>query len=240
MQKSDIDSTTSNLQTANTVQEPRLSSFSEEISVEAAPRLDQSEIRRKALHMLPGVAPFLLAVTPHGPTMLRKDLIFVSVVIIIFTSLFLFFRKHVEREGETNLLSTVYTYGAVVAAVLFLFREHAEFASVVTVIIAFGDSAAHIGGKLFGKTKLPWNPDKSWMGMFCFILFSAPFAALVFYMESRPSTTIQLAIACGFIASIAGCLAESINTTLTDNLRVGVASAAGVAISFFALQGILA
>lgn len=241
MPKSDTESTTTtDIPKTQSAREPDLSTVSEEVAVSENNADGHSEVRRKILHMSPGIAPFVLALTPHGPTLEIKDLIAVSIIIVIFILLFLKSRKHVERKGETNLLSTVFTYAGVVAAVLFLFRDHSEFAAVVTVIIAFGDSAAHIGGKLLGKTKLPWNKDKSWMGMLCFVLFSAPFAALAFYMEANPKTSIQIALVCGFTASIAGCLAETIDTKLTDNLRVGVAAAVGVAASFYTFQGYLA
>ena len=68
------------------------------------------------------------------------------------TAIFLGLYRVVRRPGERNLLSTTLSYPATIIATLLLFPGHAEFATVVVVILAFGDGTAYFGGKLFGRT----------------------------------------------------------------------------------------
>ena len=80
--------------------------------------------------------------------------------------------------------------------------------------LAFGDSAACIGGKLFGGRKLPWNEKKTWAGMLSFIVAAAPMATIAYFSEAnvlslafwgdgRPiSVSLAQAALCGTVATI--------------------------------------
>ena len=140
---------------------------------------------RKALHMTPGLFPFVLAAVPHPDPLQWNEVWFIAQICIVFTVGFLALHKVVRRPDEKNLLSTTLSYPIVILAMLALFRAHAEFTCVVVAILAFGDGAAYFGGTLFGKRKLPWNPQKSWAGLISFIAVSAPIASLAYWVEAR-------------------------------------------------------
>jgi dolichol kinase len=190
--------------------------------------------------MSPGLFPFILAAVPHPDPLEWNEVWFIAQICIVLTAGFLALHKVVRRPDEKNLLSTTLSYPITIIAMLALFRYHAEFTCVVVVILAFGDGAAYFGGTLFGKRKLPWNPQKSWAGMISFVVVSAPIAALAYWVEARnPSAPLSLAIICGTTAAVFGALAESIRTQITDNLRVGVAASVGVVVAYYTFANLL-
>jgi len=200
----------------------------------AAPAIVRGEIWRKVLHMSPGLLPFLLVLVPHPDPLGPVELINLSVLIAVLTGVFLASHRIVRRPGETDFLVTVLSYPGTILITLILFRANAEFATVVLCVLAFGDGAAFVSGKLFGRKPLPWNPQKTWAGSIGFVLCAAPTATMAYWLEAaNPSAPLVLAVICGTAASIAGSLAESIETDITDNLRVGVAAAVTVVATHF-------
>jgi len=110
---------------------------------------------------------------------------------------------------------------------------------VVVVVLALGDGAAYIGGKTFGKRKLPWNPEKTWVGSLSFIAVSGPIATLAYMVLARgDGHHWEIAAACGFAAAICGSAAESLPVKLTDNMRVGVSSLLAAAATHHVLVGL--
>jgi hypothetical protein len=60
-------------------------------------------------------------------------------------------------------------------------------------------------------------------------------AALIYWLEARPTVSGVQALVCGISAALLGGLAESVPSKITDNLRVGLAAAAGVVLAHTAL-----
>jgi dolichol kinase len=102
------------------------------------------------------------------------------------------------------------------------FPAQPEMGLVVTVIIAFGDGSATLGGMLVQGPSLPWNNDKSWVGFSAFLLISIPLAAVVYWGEARPGVSLSTALACVAPACLAAGVAESLPMRLNDNIRVGM------------------
>jgi len=208
------------------------------LSAEAQPAtmLHRGEMTRKLLHVVPGLIPFASRVIVHRDPLDAFSLMLVTGVTVILTGVFLASSRVVRRQGEREFLSATFSYPATILATLFLFPAQPEFACVVLIVIALGDSAAFFAGQLFGKARLPWNPEKSWAGMVMFVLVAAPLASLAYYFEAQnPSVPIGMALICGITAALVGAVAESIATSVTDNLRVGVASAVGVVAAHYAV-----
>lgn len=203
---------------------------------EPHPRLPRGEILRKSLHMLPGFIPFLMKDMAHLDPLDNAALVFLTVVSLMLTIVFLAVFRLVRRPGERNLLSAALSYPATVVGTIVLFPANLEFACVVVTILAFGDGFAYLCGRLFGKTGLPWNSHKTWLGTLGFIVFSGPIASLAFWLEAKPQVSIPSAAACGFSAAVAGAIAESLDVKLTDNLRVGLAAAFTVAMTSYLLS----
>ncbi len=202
-------------------------------------RTSGNEFYRKLLHMLPGVLPFVLAFLPHDdpPDWIAKS--WVIGLAFLLTGTYLLLRSRVSRPEETNFFSTALSYPACVLGTLLIFPSQAEFAMVVVIMIAFGDGSAYLFGKRFGKTKLPWNPEKTWAGVLGFVIISAPIATLAFWLEAKnPDVSLLLAAICCGVTSLLAAVAESWRTQLTDNLRVGLTAAIGISSSYFLLANI--
>lgn len=207
------------------------------------------EIVRKTLHMLPGFLPFALVLVPHPETLDRTSLLVVAAITVALTAIYLLSHRVVRRPDEDNFLSTALSYPAVILFMLIVFPQHAEFTCVVVVVLALGDGSAYLGGKLFGKRRLPWNSDKTWAGLFSFILVAGPIAALAYWLEANASAVAywgnraeiavpaSMALVCGVTAALCGSLAESLPMRITDNLRVGIAASAAVIIAHYAAAG---
>jgi dolichol kinase len=213
-----------------------------------------SEFVRKLLHMSPGLLPFVFAAVPHLDPL---DWIAQAAIVsccVVMTAVFLSLYRTVRRPGEDNLLSTAISYPAIVIATVLLFPAHVELMGVVVVVLALGDGAAYIGGKNFGKHKLPWNLDKTWVGSLSFIAVSGPIATLAYLvlaygdghqwgfaykaLGDAAGRHWEIAAACGFTAAICGSMAESLPVKLTDNLRVGVSALLAVTVTQYALVGL--
>lgn len=190
---------------------------------------------RKLLHMSPGALPFLMHNMPHEDPLDTAAIWFLTIVTVILTVVFLACFRIVRRPGESDLLATSVTYPGTFLVTMLLFPGNLEFACVVIAVLAVGDGSAYIFGRWLGKTPLPWNAQKTWMGTLGFVLCAAPVAALAYWIEARPEVSLGLAIACGSAAAIAGAIAESAPSKITDNLRVGVAAAVAVAATHFAI-----
>ncbi|QDU80354.1 Cytidylyltransferase family protein [Polystyrenella longa] len=204
------------------------------------PERQNSEFWRKSLHMLPGLLPFWLTTLPHEDPLQRHSLVFVTVIAVVLTLLFIVLQRVVRRNNESDFLLTTLSYPIIVVGSLWLFPGKIEFACVIVVILAFGDGSAFIGGKRWGRKKLPWNPDKSWAGFFSFIVVAAPMATYLFYqVADNPSVSLSNSLICAVTATVLAAIAESIDTKLTDNLRVGLAAALGVIGSWFLLVPML-
>lgn len=213
----------------------RADASSEAGKTSAGTRPRGGEFYRKLLHMSPGLLPFILVWIPHPARLDLKAQVIVTGLCVLLTVVFLSLHRVVRRLGEENLLSTALSYPAIVMAAVWLFPEHAELTGVVVVVLAFGDGAAYIGGKLFGRRALPWNPRKTWMGTTCFVLAAAPTAALAYWLLADPPQSFTVALISTTVTAIVAAIAESLPVRLTDNLRVGVSALAASALMEYAL-----
>ena len=182
------------------------------------------------MHMLPGLIPFVMRFIWHEDPLPLWNLAVVASVIAILTLLAIRNPQDVRRGHGESWLRTCLTFAIPPFVVLFCFPGNAEYAAVVICVLAFGDSAAAMGGRLFGQTRLPWNAHKTWVGLFCFILVASTFASLAFWGEARPQVALRIAVICGTSAAVLGGVAETLPMRIDDNLRISVAAAVGVVI----------
>ncbi len=190
-----------------------------------AKRLGMPEFRRRLLHMLPGLLPFVLWAYPHE----RLWELPVRVWVVGLTVLLAYFGiKHFNsmlREGERGSES-ILAYAISVLASLAIAPENPEFTLIVLVILAFGDGFATLGGMLIGGPKLFWNRDKTWAGLLSFWTVGTLMATIVYHGEL---TDVTWRTAVLFGAGVAACaaVAESLPLRFNDNFRVGIATLVG-------------
>lgn len=181
--------------------------------------------------MLPGFIPAIVATFYHDDPLPIWNLAVVAAAVAVL--LWLAIRKSGDcrRMDRESWARTCLTYAVPPMIVLCLFPANLEYAFVVLTVLAFGDSAAAIGGRRFGKRKLPWNREKTWAGFLCFLALASPIAILVFWGEARPRVTLGSAVVCGLIPAALGAFAETLRSRIDDNLRVCIAAAIGVVIT---------
>lgn len=188
-----------------------------------AGRMGKAELRRRLLHMTPGLLPVLLWLYPHSyPNWELPVRVWVCGLAL---GLALFGLKHfreVARAGESGGIDSVLSYSFSVLAALAIAPLHPEYCLIVLAILAFGDGSATLGGKLIGGPRLLWNRDKTWAGLLSFWICGTLVATLAYWGEVRPQPPLLSAVAVAAIVTAAAALAESLPLKVNDNLRVGI------------------
>lgn len=129
-------------------------------------------------------------------------------------------------RADAGLLS----YPLAVFGVVLLFLSRPELAAAAWGILAAGDGAASLVGRRATRA-LPWNPGKTWAGLFAFVVAgtAAGGALLRFVAAGTPAAAWPPVAAYGTAgaAAVTAAFAESWRSRVDDNLRI-VAVAAGV------------
>lgn len=188
-------------------------------------RIRGAELRRRLLHMIPGLFPFLLWAIPHpdpwGPYLFFAVVGVTALVVIQGLRQFAAFARPGEADGRSSILG----YALPMMVTLCISRGREEVFLLTLAILAFGDGSATVGGLLLGGRPLPWNSGKTLTGLLCFWAAGGILGTVVFWGEARPGISWMIAAAvAGTTAFFAGIL-ESLPSRMNDNLRVGFASA---------------
>ena len=133
-----------------------------------------------------------------------------------------------RRPEESNCLSlmSIFGYAAGIVPLFLLFPSQPELALTVTGVIAFGDGSATLFGLLFGKTKLPWNRNKSWVGLAAFVLVALPMAMLIYWRGAIPPVNVAAVAVCVVPTVLGSAFVESLPHRLNDNVFVSCSAAA--------------
>ena len=208
-------------------------------------RLTPHELRRRFWHIAPGLLPLALWFVPHrDPLSPALQMILALVVAGFGLNAFIRYRKIARAEDRQKLASVLgYTGGIFVP--LLLFPGDVELALAFLTLIAFGDGFATLGGLLLGGARLPWNAEKSWSGLACFLLAGVPMTTVVYWGETAfnpesqpeyvPFGTALLVAGSGVLASA---IAESLPSRLNDNVRIAFAGVTTMALMHAWLVGL--
>jgi uncharacterized protein (TIGR00297 family) len=174
----------------------------------------QPETARKLVHMGFGLCALLLKwLSPWQAALL-------ALAAFLFNA---FVLPHVggktiarDRRGhDTGIL----LYPLAVLALILVFPGRLDIAGTVWMIMAFGDGAATLLGRLIGRRPLPWNPDKTWIGFFAFIEVAILPAYLTsLFLRAEPDALPRFVII-GLTVIICA-VAESLRTGIDDNIVV--------------------
>lgn len=200
-------------------------------------RLSPTEWRRRMLHILPGLLPLVLWFKfHHDPLSLDCRAWLAAIVVGIGVATAVKYRR-IARTGEASNPACILGYTVPVFVLLMFVPAHAELGLAALAIISVGDGFATLGGLLLGGPRLPWNPGKSWAGLLCFLVFAAPWSALIYWGESRPAIPFETALQAGGAATLLAAIAESVRSRIDDNIRVGVAAMIGMLVMHGLLVG---
>jgi len=188
--------------------------------------LSRSELLRKVTHMSMGL--FAFAVGWLGP--LWSALLALTALLF---NLFLFPRiggRKLYRDHEHAAGSSlgIVLYPLAVLILILVFWKRLEVAAATWGILAFGDGMASVAGMTLGRTKLPWNPWKSWAGTIAYAFFGTFAAAALLMWTSRWTApgAYDWPFAFGICAAaaIVAALLESLPQGLDDNIGVPLVS----------------
>jgi uncharacterized protein (TIGR00297 family) len=182
-------------------------------------KIPASEWKRKAVHA--GMGLFALALR-----WLSWEQAALCALAAVAFNLFAIPRigRGLYRDGSRRRDVGIVSYPLMVLLLVLLFRgDLAPIAAAVWAMMAFGDPAAAIFGKLVEGPRLPWNREKTWIGLLANWAFAATAAVLVFwFVASRldPEAVLILTLGAGAFA-----LLESVRSGLDDNLVAALPTA---------------
>lgn len=186
--------------------------------------LDSREVARKLWHMTPGALILgLPLVRDYRPFAHHLPALIVGFTAVL-AALSLVHAKRFVRPGEQTWAVSVWAFAATALLPLLVFPNHVELALTALVILAFGDGAASLGGMALHGPALPWNEQKTFIGTLSFMICSAPCAVWIYWGISSPSVPVRTALFSGIAAAIVAALAESLRSSINDNIRVGAAA----------------
>ncbi|HSS44594.1 MAG TPA: DUF92 domain-containing protein [Thermoanaerobaculia bacterium] len=127
--------------------------------------------------------------------------------------------RDASRLRDTGIVS----YAAMVLVLITLFRGYLPVAAVVWAMMAFGDPAASIAGKLLGGPRLPWNREKTWIGFASNWAVGGGAAVLFFWWVATWLTPPAVAIL--IIGSCLYAFLESVRAGIDDNIVAAIPTA---------------
>ncbi len=183
-------------------------------------QISPAEWKRKAVHALMG----LFALTLRWLDW--KVAALLALAALLF-NLFVMPRigRGIYRDPSKPRDTGIVAYAAMVLLLVVLFRgRYLPIAAAVWAMMAFGDPAASIVGKTLGGPRLPWNREKSWIGMLSNWAVAGSSSVLVFcFVAERrlePVAVATLVIGAGLYAFL-----ESVKSGLDDNLVAALPTA---------------
>jgi uncharacterized protein (TIGR00297 family) len=175
--------------------------------------LSPSEWRRKAVHAGMGLPALTLRWLDWRAASV------IALAALLF-NLFALPRlgRGIYRDPGGKRDAGIVSYAAMVLVLTLLFRgRYLPIAAAVWAMMAFGDPAAAIAGRLFGGPRLPWNRDKTWMGVVSDWAFAGAAAVLAFrFVAARPLEPEAVAMLMGGAGLFA--FLESVHSGIDDNL----------------------
>lgn len=129
-----------------------------------------------------------------------------------------------SRTGDPReiLYGPLY-YGLVFVLLTIIFWLHQPAGIIALMLLCGGDGLAEILGRRFGRARLPWNHEKSWLGSLSFFLGGWLLCIFVFWAYQLAGVFPDFLTAHMFtlaLIALAATLVESITPHNLDNLTV--------------------
>lgn len=154
----------------------------------------------------------------------REQALVLALLALIFN---LFIMKRVglhryifrEKDHAKGYSWGILAYPTAVFLVILLYPL--EIAAAAWAQLALGDGASTFFGQRYGQKKLPWSPQKSYVGSLSFLLAATPASAFFLWWVGSPHP-MQGIILVALVGSLAAALVETIPWPLDDNLTVAL------------------
>ena len=185
--------------------------------------MTSSEWKRKAVHAGMGLFALSLRWLDTGPAaaIAGAALIFNAAVMPRIG-------RGIYRNPAARRDAGIVAYPAMVLLLILVFAgKYLSVAAAVWAMMAFGDPAAAIAGRLVGGPTLPWNRDKTWVGLLAnwAVAFAASFAVFLF-VSRRPAAPDAAAIL--LIGAAIYAFLESVRSGIDDNVVAALPTALAV------------
>ncbi len=136
--------------------------------------------------------------------------------------------KAMSRTGDRReILRGPLFYGIVFVALTLIYWKNTPIGIIALMLMCGGDGLADVTGRIWGRLKLPWNPNKSWagsLGMF----FGGWILALVIFAVFRSAGVFHQSVGNSLIAliliALVGTIIESLPLRDIDNFTVTIAA----------------
>lgn len=140
--------------------------------------------------------------------------------------------KAMTRHGDPReILRGPLYYGIVFVVCTVLFWRHSPVGLMALMVMCGGDGLADVVGRRFGKTKLPFSPEKSVAGSLAMFAGSFVFglgilALFNFFGDFQPSLDLARTAGAVAIVSLVATAIESLPFRDIDNVTITIASIA--------------
>lgn len=180
-----------------------------------------NETKRKIEHIVPVVFAFLLRYLNIWQALLFA---LVGILYGLFFSRVLVKTAFREDEQGKRFSSGKLLYGIMVFILITLFNQKMYIAAGAWAIMSLGDGFSGLLGRALGRKKLPWNPQKSWIGSAAFVFFGGMGAGFFMWWVNVDSSQAPLAwsylFISAFLASFTAAVVESLPLKVNDNITV--------------------
>jgi dolichol kinase len=128
-----------------------------------------------------------------------------------------------ENEQAKHYSLGILLYPITVLILILIFRGALFIAAGTWAIMAFGDGFATLAGRRFGRTPLPWNSQKTFLGSLTYVV-AGGLGAVFFLWFTAPNVHYQVQlggaqlVVMAFGAALAAALVESLPWRLDDNI----------------------
>jgi phytol kinase len=129
-----------------------------------------------------------------------------------------------SRTGDRReILKGPLYYGVVFVVITILYWKYNPIGVIALMLLCGGDGLAEVIGRRYGKIRLPWNKDKSWIGSFGMFLGGWLFALVVLeiylLVDVFPGSLGAYLPAVTWIA-LGATLVESLSFSDIDNITI--------------------
>jgi uncharacterized protein (TIGR00297 family) len=182
-------------------------------------RLSRSETLRKLIHIGFGLFAFSLR------WLTTTEAAVVAIAAFLFNWLLFphFGSKRISRSIH-GYDAGMLLYPLAVLVLIVAFPRQPAIAGVAWIVLAFGDGGATLAGRIGAGPRLPWNRDKSLLGMAGFVVFAFPMALLIGGFLEAQSGLFTLAALIAIVVAVAA-VVETLPLGVNDNVTVPAAAA---------------
>ncbi|MEW6455272.1 MAG: DUF92 domain-containing protein [Acidobacteriota bacterium] len=136
-------------------------------------------------------------------------------------------KDKIFRKEELKGIGGIIFYPLSVFILIILFRNHLHIAAAGWAMMALGDGMATLIGIHFGKKKIPWNKEKSYLGtIICFIFGFAGMSFFIWWVGARYEGVLNSysLFIVPFLGAIFASFIESLPIRINDNLLIPISS----------------